>query len=96
MDETQSYIIVWNDGGYPKSLIFHDLADEDAGFPGHTPILAYRREQLRATDRIVTDVLEAELLFGGAAPDEPIAVPVSVARDLAWFPGARFVEFELA
>lgn len=94
MDETQSYIIVWNDAGYPKSLVFHDLAADVSTEP--LTILAYRREQLRATDPIVTDLLEAELLFGSATADEPIAIPVSLARELSWFPGAKFVEFEMA
>ncbi len=98
MDETQSYIIVWNEGGYPKSLVFHDLAEDSSDDPGgsHTPMLAYRREQLRATDRIVSDALEAELLFASATAAEPIAIPVSLVRDLSWFPAARYAEFELA
>jgi hypothetical protein len=98
MDETQSYIIVWNDAGYPKSLAYHDLAEGNSNDVGteHKFILTYRREQLRATDRIVTDVLEAELLFGSATAAEPIAIPVSLARDLSWFPEARYLEFEMA
>lgn len=98
MDEAQSYIIVWNDAGYPRSLVYHDLAEGNPNnFGTEQPrMLAYRREQLRATDRVVTDVLEAELLFASATAEEPIAIPVSLARDLSWFPAARYFEFELA
>ena len=98
MDEAQSYIIVWNDAGYPRSLVYHDLAEGNTNDfdSAHPRMLAYRREQLRATDRIVTDVLEAELLFASATADEPIAIPVGLARDLGWFPAARYFEFEMA
>ena len=98
MDEAQSYIIVWNDAGYPRSLVYHDLAEGNStNFDPEQPrMLAYRREQLRATDRIVTDLLEAELLFGSATAEEPIAIPVGLARDLSWFPAARYFEFEMA
>ena len=97
MNETQRFVIVWNDHGTPKSFVFHDVTDgnSDDLSAEHAPILAYQRAQLRATDRIVTDVLEAELSFTAATAQEPIAIPVSLARDLAWFPGARYVEFEM-
>ena len=49
MDEAQSYIIVWNDAGYPRSLVYHDLAEGNTNDfdSAHPRMLAYRREQLQ-------------------------------------------------
>ena len=94
MDETQSYIIVWADTaglGLVAPLVYHDLPRDDPRYAAKefTPIRTYRRDQLRSTDRIVDTADEAKLLIKRTDPPHPMAIPISVARELGWFPDAR-------
>jgi hypothetical protein len=99
MDETQSYIIVWADTGgkgLAGTLVYHDLPSDDPRYvyPEFTPVRTYTQDQLRSTDVIVTDAAEARLMIKRTSPPYPMAIPVSVAKELNWFPKARYFGFE--
>jgi hypothetical protein len=93
MNESQNYILVWsNEAGGIRALSNYDLpeSDPDRGNPENVPLRAYTRDQLRVTDWIVTVADQVRALVVRATPEEPIAIPVSTARELNWFPGARY------
>jgi hypothetical protein len=100
IDETQTYVLAWPgaDTGTRRrfeevnTLIFHDLPESDPDYnnPEYTWIRTYARDQLRPTDTVITSGEQAEVALKGATPEEPIAIPVSLARELDWFPDARF------
>jgi hypothetical protein len=98
MNETQRYILVWPNGaGEISALSNYDLpeSDPDFGNPENVPLRAYTRDQLRATDAIVTGADQVKALVMRATPQEPIAVPVSTIRELDWFPDARYRGFDI-
>ncbi|HTR91481.1 MAG TPA: hypothetical protein VMI73_07050 [Trebonia sp.] len=101
MDENSNYIIVWAERddaiGYRHcTLVYHDLPESDPRYSewGFSPVRTYAKEDLKPTDRIVTDALEAKLLIErtSATSEEKMAIPVSLARELNWFPEAQYVE----
>jgi hypothetical protein len=103
MVESQVYVLAWPEGDGEndvviRTMVNHDLPESDLDHddPEYTRVRTYTRDQLRATDTVVTDANEAKALVMRATPEEPIAIPVSIARELDWFPDASYRRFKPA
>ena len=92
MDE--SYILLWmNEAGGIRTLLIHDDVEGDEPDPEYTEVRAYRRDQLRADTPIADDAIQVKSLVVRSCAQEPVAIPVSLAREMGWFPNMEYRGF---